>query len=230
VFCYPIADGGCEMEKGLREKYLRCRPVSYTKGGHRSARKEDLLRYLELAKESGVSDAAVVKRNSWYLDPRVTLKCAVPRCRSYDTCSNCPPHTPAAAETAEMIKPYRTGILLRWLYPRGEAAEAGTKRRSTVYSTLAAVEAAAFYDGYYFACGFGAGSCRRALCGDAACQELVAPEKGCRHPLLARPSMEAMGFDVYRTAAAAGWIINPAGGHCPEAISTLSRVGIVLIA
>lgn len=217
------------MAENLRNTYLRCRPVSYAKGEHRTARKEDLLRYLALAKESGVSDAAIVRRKSWYLDPRVTLKCAVPRCRNYGTCANCPPHSPGAAETAELIKKYRTGILLRWEYPREEVIGISAERRRSIYSILASIEAAAFYDGYYFACGFATGSCR-ALCGGAICQELVEPEKGCRHPLLARPSMEAVGFDVYRTAAAAGWILHPAGGNCPDIIATLSRIAIVLIA
>jgi predicted metal-binding protein len=128
-----------------------------------------------------------------------------------------------------MIQQYRAGILLRWEYPRGEAIGITAERRRAIYSTLASIEAAAFYDGYYFACGFATGSCR-ALCGGAICQELVEPEKGCRHPLLARPSMEAMGFDVYRTAAAAGWFLYPAGGRCPESIETLSRIAMVLVA
>ncbi len=217
------------MEKKLREKYLRCRSVSYPKGKHRTARKEDLKRYLELARELGVSDAAVVKKGSWFLDPRVTLKCTVPRCRNYDTCSNCPPHTPNWRETAALIEPYRTAVLLRWVYVRDVAPEIAASRRRSTYSTLADIEAAAFYDGYYFACGFGAGSCRY-LCGGEICRELVEPEKGCRHPLLARPSMEAMGFDVYRTASAAGWTMNPAGGGCPADVKTLSRISIVLIA
>lgn len=214
--------------QSVREKYLRCRPVSATLNRKGGARKADLLRYLSLAKELGVDDAAIVKRGAWYLDPRVTLKCAVPRCRHYDTCANCPPRTPRAAETAEILKKYGVGILLRWQYSRGEALPLAAAKRLSHYATVAQIEAAAFYDGYYFACGFAAGSCR-SICGGAACRELVEPEKGCRHPLLARPSMEGVGFDVYRTAAAAGWILHPAGGHCPEAVTTLSRIAIVLI-
>ncbi len=217
------------MQENLKEKYLRCRPVNILRDVEEVRLKEDMPRYIALAKELGASDAAIVDRKSWFLDPRVTLKCTVPRCRNYGTCGNCPPYTPKAAETAEIIDRYRRGILLRWEYKREVSEEAGTKYRRAVYSALAAIEAAAFYDGHYLACGFGAGSCRRALCGDGPCQELMEPPKGCCNPLLARPSMEAVGFDVYKTAAAAGWILNPAGGHCPEAIPSLSRIAIVLI-
>jgi predicted metal-binding protein len=217
------------VEKNLRGKYLRCRPVSATLGRKRGPRQEDLRRYLALAQELGVDEAAIVKRDAWYLDPRVTLKCAVPRCRHYDACANCPPHSPPAAETAEILRKYNTGILLRWVYARGEALPLADQKRRSHYAAVAQLEAAAFYDGYYFACGFAAGSCR-SLCGGAVCQELAEPGKGCRHPLVARPSMEGVGFDVYRTAAAAGWILHPAGGRCPEAVTTLSRIAIVLIA
>jgi predicted metal-binding protein len=218
------------MKEGLREKYLRCRPVNSLSGMDEAALLEDLQRYLELARESGASEAAIVDSKGWFLDPRVTLKCAVPRCRNYGTCGNCPPHSLTATETTRIIDKYKTAILLRREYMREISPEARMKDRRALYSILAAIEAAAFYDGYYFACAFSSGSCRTALCGDGNCQELTEPYKGCRNPLLARPSMEAVGFDVYRTAAAAGWILHPAGGHCPGDIATLSRIGIVLIA
>ncbi|HIE08227.1 MAG TPA: hypothetical protein EYP65_00080, partial [Armatimonadetes bacterium] len=40
-------------------------------------------------------------------------------------------------------------------------------------------------------------------------------EKGCRHPDLARPSMEACGIDVFKTAREAGFpieVVPPEGG------------------
>jgi predicted metal-binding protein len=217
-------------EESLREKYLRCRPMNILRGVEDARLKEDLPRYIELAKEAGASDAVGVDRVSWFIDPRVTLKCTVPRCRNYGTCGNCPPHSTATAATAETINKYNKGVLLRWEYSRETPRETRVEYRSAMYKTLAAIEAAAFYDGYYLACGFGAGSCRLGLCGDGICQELTEPHKGCRNPLLARPSMEAVGFDVYKTAAAAGWILHPAGVRCPEAVPTLSRIAIVLIA
>ena len=192
--------------------------------------KEDLPRYVELAKELGATNAAIVDRASWFVDPRVTLKCTVPRCHNYGRCANCPPHSFSAAETVAIIDKYRKAILVRWEYKKGLPREEDTLLRRSAYTTLADIEAAAFYDGYYFACGFSAGSCNRNLCNGAPCQELEEPLKGCRFPLLARPSMEAVGFDVYRTATAAGWTIYPAGGHCPDVVPSLSRMGIVLVA
>ena len=61
------------------------------------------------------------------------------------------------------------------------------------------VEAKAFSMGYRFSAGFIAGSCR--LC--ARCVTVDSDEP-CRHPFMARPSMEAMGIDVFQTAMNAG--------------------------
>ena len=215
----------------LKDKYLRYRPVIAEPEIDAERLSEDLARYLALAGELGVSAAAIVDHESWYLDPRVTLKCAVPRCRNYSTCANCPPHTPGAAETAVIIAGYRKGILLRWQYSQEYSGPERAELKHAMYTTLAAIESAAFYDGYYLACGFGSGSCRLSLCENGVCQEITEPHKGCRHPFLARPSMEAMGFDVYKTAARAGWLLHPAGRGCPEEIAaSRSRIAIVLIA
>ena len=70
----------------------------------------------------------------------------------------------------------------------------------------------AFYDGHYLAFGLGAGSCRRTLCGQhKTCAALEG--ESCRFGLLARPSMEAVGINVYKMTAAAGWDIYPIGSH-----------------
>ena len=53
--------------------------------------------------------------------------------------------------------------------------------------------------GYRFATGFKAGSCK--LCPECT----VSNSKGtCRHPYQSRPSMEAVGIDVFKTAENAG--------------------------
>lgn len=57
------------------------------------------------------------------------------------------------------------------------------------------VEAQAFALGYRFAVGFIAGSCK--LCAECVAINSQGP---CRHPFQARPPMEAMGIDVFKTA------------------------------
>ena len=69
------------------------------------------------------------------------------------------------------------------------------------------LEHEAFFAGYYKAFAIGAGPCY--LCDECAMDE------GCPHPDLARPSMEACGIDVFKTARNAGLpieVVPPEGG------------------
>ena len=91
------------------------------------------------------------------------------------------------------------------------------------------LESAAFYDGHYLAVGFGAGSCFSSLCDPkTGCQALKG--ETCRFPIKARPSMEAVGMDVYHLIAASGWDIYPYGSNAdPEDIPLANLAGLVLI-
>lgn len=52
----------------------------------------------------------------------------------------------------------------------------------------------------------------------------------CRFSLLARPSMEAVGIDVYKMVASAGWDIYPIGsGAKSEDIPKGVLAGIVIV-
>ena len=218
------------MNASIRKKYLRCRTAIDLSRLEESRLKEDLDRYINLAKALSVNDAVVVNRQHFLLDPKVRLKCRVPLCRHYGACLNCPPHTSDVEENQKAIDRYQTGILLRWEFPRQAVQQNLSDMRRSIFETISAIESAAFYDGYYFACGFATGSCQSGLCNNTECQALTTPAKGCRHPLLARPSMEAVGFDVFGMAISAGWTVFPAGKKCPSEIESLNRFGIVLIA
>jgi predicted metal-binding protein len=191
--------------------------------------REDLGRYLELAGQYGAAAGRILRREDLRLDPRVRLKCQVPRCRHFGACANCPPFVPNLAEAPELIGRYSWGLLLRWDWERAAPAAAGMASRRAVYEAIGAVEAAAFYDGYYLAAGFASGSCRRYLCKGEPCRALVIPGEGCRFPLLSRPSLEAAGFDAYGMARDAGWDMYPAGSHPPEEVCRLTAVALVLI-
>jgi predicted metal-binding protein len=100
--------------------------------------------------------------------------------------------------------------------------------RRKIAEIISTVEGAAFYDGHYLAMGFGAGSCKMTWCPKVPCQVL---ESGtCRVPLKSRPSMESVGFDVFRMAANVGWDIRPVGTHCKiEKIPHALRIGLILV-
>ncbi len=197
--------------------------------------KGDLERYKDKALELGASKAIVVKASEIPVDDRVVLKCQVPRCFGYGTGAHCPPHTMKPVELMDLLKKYKWAVFFTKEVPSEIIVrdKATIKERvavyQEVYKIVTDVESQAFYDGHYLAFGFGAGSCRHTFCGlEEDCQALKG--KKCRFSLRSRPSMEAVGIDVYRMACAAGWDIYPVGsGAKPEEFSYGTLAGIIIV-
>ena len=208
----------------------------------------DLKRYREAAlKEKGVSDVAIIGRNDIFVDRRVSLKCYIPKCWGYNRSASCAPHTLKPEETQKLVDCYHHAIFIRIgvtpdvitgpvtkaittgeLDAEGRASEVA---RSTinVMKVVTKIEAQAFYEGYYLSMGFSAGTCKVTLCykfPDCA----VLKGEICRHIYLSRPSMEAVGFDVFKMAARVGWDIYSVGcRNNPEDVPQGSLLGLILI-
>ena len=104
----------------------------------------------------------------------------------------------------------------------------GRKRQRKGNEIAAKIELMAFADGYYLAAAFGSGTCFSLLCDRKPCQVL---DNGiCRFPLKARPSMEAVGMDVFGLVTKVGWDIYPIyNGINPDLIPCAWSAGIVFI-
>jgi len=176
----------------------------------------DLERYREKALELGATNAYLVRTAQIPVDETVVLKCQIPRCFGYGVSANCPPHTLKPEELRQHLKKFSWAVF----FCKDVAAEvivrdkATIKERVSAYQNInkivSALESLAFYDGHYLAFGLGAGSCRHTLCGkEESC--LALEGKKCRFALLARPSMEAVGIDVFLLAAQEGLEIYPIG-------------------
>jgi predicted metal-binding protein len=198
--------------------------------------KKDLERYCRFALEEGASDAIVVPATDILVEDRVRGKCQIPRCGSFGSSANCPPHAPNPDDIRRIVRDYHSAIFLRLLLPVAEMAGPEVlESRSNVRSQLethrivSEVEARAFYDGYCLAMGFGSGSCKMAFCPGQPCRALL-PGQSCRQPLRARPSMEAVGMNAMAMAVRAGWEIFPLGrSSLPVAGVQGNRLGLVLI-
>ncbi|WP_166503999.1 DUF2284 domain-containing protein [Carboxydothermus islandicus] len=142
--------------------------------------------YLELcqiAKDLGAEDAKIISTEQVVTAPWVTLKCRY-GCDSYNATHCCPPRTPSYKETREILNSYHYGVLIM------------TNSLPRTTPLVVKIEREIFLRGFYKAFGLGAGPCK--LCTECNLER-------CRHPLEARPSMEACGIDVYATARAAGF-------------------------
>ncbi len=198
--------------------------------------KKDLEAYRKLAIETGASDAKVISARDVKVDERVILKCMIPRCYSYGESPNCPPHTPSAETMRKAIARYEYAVFFKvdvkpvedFAHPQ-QWHKGHIRHYTKVFEIVGAVEAKAFNDGYYLAMGFAAGTCKAALCNGLICQFLDSGR--CRQPLKARPSMEAVGMDVFDLATKVGWDVYPLGYKKadPKLVPCASACGIIFI-
>jgi len=159
-------------------------------------------RSIELgAKKAKVISASTIKTAAW-----VRYKCQF-GCDGFGGCLTCPPNSPIPEETQKIIASYSKAILIH----------TPSEWKTDISDIVAKLEKEAFLAGFYKALGMGAGPCR--LCRDCDLKN------GCRHADKARPSMEACGIDVFRTARNNGFTINTLGSmHCQA-----SYFGLVLM-
>jgi len=209
---------------------------------------EHLKKYEEIAIRFGASDAKRISAREMRIEERVRNKCQVPRCMEFNTNANCPPFTVNAAQMREVVSGYTWGVsvkvdvepsiiagdaistcLMKETFDKGGQILKLGRHYKRIFKIVSEVEAAAFYDGFYLAVGFSAGSCKGVFCFRNKCQALL-PGQRCRFPLIARPSLEAVGFDVFHLAKHVGWKIHPIGSRTKSAeIGSGILVGLVLI-
>jgi predicted metal-binding protein len=177
----------------------------------------------KLARKLGATNAVSFSAKGVVVDERVRLKCSVPVCDDYGLNLMCPPNVMSVQEFRGVLARYSQAILIQVegrIPPEmrteiGKADDVSALYQSRgfidsykknfnpiklkLHRIVHRVEAQAFSLGYRFAVGFIAGSCR-------LCPECVAVDSHgrCRYPFRARPSMEAVGIDVYETAKNAG--------------------------
>jgi predicted metal-binding protein len=166
---------------------------------------------IKTAIEGGATEAKIIPVHDIILDERVILKCQVPLCNEYGNHLLCPPHSPSLAQFREVLKKYSNALLIQVRTPVGQSgSESEESRKKAIYARanelheiVNAVEKAAQGLGFTFAAGFIGGACK-------LCDPCVGVKSGkpCKHPFKARPSMEAVGIDVHRTAQRAGLVFS----------------------
>lgn len=196
---------------------------------------QDLEKYKEKALELGASRATIVSAEQIPVDERVTLKCQIPRCFGYGASAHCPPNTLKPAELNNLLNKYNWAVFfIKDVPPEVIVRDRATIKERVdayqeVFNIVNEIESNAFYDGHYLAFGFAAGSCRHTLCGQQkTCQAMEGNR--CRFALKSRPSMEAVGIDVYKMVAREGWDIYPIGSDAkPDDMPKGTLAGIIIV-
>ncbi len=141
-------------------------------------------KYIKKAKKFKIKDAKIISAKSIVSAKWVRMKCQF-GCGGFGKRLTCPPYSPTPEQTGKMLADYKYALLIH--------GDEYTDIRKTVYM----LEREIFLDGYYKAYGMGSGPCN--LC--SKCPEF------CSHAEKARPSMEASGIDVFKTAQTNGFPI-----------------------
>ncbi len=196
---------------------------------------KDLDQFKQKAMELGASMAQVIPADWAQIDERVRLKCSVPLCTNYNKSQFCPPHTPSLEFMRNALSRYRHALLFALEIIPAEHFSVRTTQKQAAgdwsrkcFEIVGTIETLALGSGYYLAMGFSQGSCKRALCRQEKC--LVLEGGNCPYPLKSRPSMEAVGIDVYGLVTRVGWEIYPIYRSVnPAEVPRALSVGIVFI-
>lgn len=164
-----------------------------------------LNRYCQKALEMGMSGAKVIDPRSIVTAEWVRMKCQF-GCSGYGERLSCPPYTPSPSQTRKILDSYEKAILLHLQYQRERDKE--RMRHFNFNQAIVNLEIEIFLDGYYKVWSMGAGPCR--LCRECDTESL------CKHGDRARPSMEACGIDVFKTARDNGFPIHVIRTHEEE--------------
>jgi len=185
------------------------------------------------ARDMGASRAEVVPTGILEIKTGAWAKCFIPACKFYGSSIMCPPHNPLKPHiTRRIVGEYDWALLFQLMAPVEDFV--GPEWRTRHVPTelkhkemVAELEGRAFAMGYPLAMGFAAGEC--SLCVPRQeCSVLAGGE--CRHPLRARPAMEACGFDVFALMQKMGWPMVPIGDRCkPVEVPCASLVGLILL-
>jgi predicted metal-binding protein len=147
--------------------------------------------YCKEVLEQGAERAKIIDPRSVITAEWVRMKCQF-GCPGFGKSRCCPPHTPTPDLTRKVVDSYQKAILVHRKLPKEE-------KTKLFNETLVKLEIEIFLDGYYKAWSMGSGPCR--LCQEC---DLSSP---CKRGLEARPSMEACGIDVFKTARDNGFPI-----------------------
>ncbi|MCU0821612.1 MAG: DUF2284 domain-containing protein [Spirochaetes bacterium] len=152
----------------------------------------------ELIRE--IKPGRIVMPKQW-----VRWKCGY-GCQNFGKKLCCPPYSPSPQETRELLNEYCKALLIGF---KGDA-DAGNKikHHREMGHALVKIERQAFLSGREKALVLSAGSCY--FCDKCIVQDLPldtpieAARAQCRHHKLMRPSLEALGIDVFSTVKKAG--------------------------
>lgn len=179
------------------------------------------------AMEMGAADIKRIPVIDIIVEDWVRLKCQY-GCPNYGKRLICPPYSPTPEQTRKILEGYSVAFLLRFDVPDdriGVENEAQDDAVKSAIESLFKMERFAFLNGSRKAFYFGLNHCPE--CDGCVLEE--SPSAKCRFPVVMRPSMEACGIDVQKTAEIAGWGDRLRGQDPLRGDKMLSLISLLLV-
>jgi len=189
-----------------------------------------LMRLRKTAVELGADDVRIISTDGIPIEDRIVEMCRKPPCECYSMSANCPPHVMKPSKARKWMLSYEAALLFKMdVSPRILFSEESLDAFRKTYVVCTGLESLSREMGYARSKGLGAGPCKSVFCRDIPCAVLVDGGK-CRYPSLARPSMEALGINVFRLVKDVGWKIYPILRNSnPEDVSSAMLAGLLLV-
>ena len=191
---------------------------------------DHLLRLKKEAIALGASDVRIISADAISIEDEIIEMCRPPYCEQYGKSANCPPHVMTPEDARQWIRPYHSALIFKIdVSPRVLFSKQGLEIFKKIFLISARLEELSVEQGHAFSKGLAAGSCKSVFCRDIPCDALIKGRK-CRYPSLARPSMEALGINVFRLAKDVGWEIHAILRKSdPDDIPSAMLAGLLLV-
>ncbi|MFH1821028.1 MAG: DUF2284 domain-containing protein [Methanobacteriota archaeon] len=153
----------------------------------------------EKAKRKGASSVKLILTTDVFVEDYVRQKCQY-GCKMFGIRLTCPPYTSTPEETRKWLKDYKKALLIEFKNMGKE------DEQRQIHDIAVELERDAFLSGLYRPLVLVSGPCRYCT----PCVAEKAENRGtmtkanCKNPMKARPSMEAVGIEVYKTVRNAG--------------------------
>lgn len=152
------------------------------------------LEMIEKVLELGAAKACVIENENFVLSDSFRAICEQNSCGAYNTCYTCPPDAGDIHELMAKVRSYKKGLLYQLIGSIEDSFDIeGMMMIGKAHHELCAKVQRALRTEFPEAFYLGSGGC--GLC--ETCGKLT--NEPCRHPEDAMISMEACGFDVFRT-------------------------------
>ena len=160
------------------------------------------------ARALGASDAAIIQAEDIPVENAIVELCRPPACPSYGTSANCPPFVMSPEDARTWITEFEIALFFKIdVPPEILFTKKHNRPFRKIFQITSRLEQRAAERGWTHTGGLGAGSCKSLFCPEKPCAALENTGTCC-FPDLARPSMEAVGINVFTLARIVGWPIH----------------------